>query len=219
MVSDSMAPQQAAYYGALAKQAGAVLKKVHPNKLRQLCGTENHQGVAAWASLMEYASVEEILEKAAQKGEDPFLVLADGVEDPHNLGAIIRSAFLCGAHGLVVPKRGGAAVTPTVMKSSAGAAARLPVARVANLPSLLKDLKKQGLWIFGTAADGTTSLYDADLKGPAVIVIGSEGDGMSRLVSETCDFLVSIPMKGKLNSLNASAAAAILLYEAVRQRL
>lgn len=146
-------------------------------------------------------------------------MVCDELSDPHNLGAVIRTAECAGAHGVVIPKRRSAGLTAVVAKTSAGAVSHMPVARVANLPSLLKDLKKEGLWIFGTAADGATPLYDADLKGPAVIVIGSEGDGMSRLVSETCDFLVSIPMKGKLNSLNASAAAAILLYEAVRQRL
>ena len=138
---------------------------------------------------------------------------------PHNLGAVIRTAECAGAHGVIIPKRRSAGLTAVVAKTSAGAVSHMPVARVANLPSLLKELKKEGLWIFGAAADGPTSLYQADLKGPAAIVIGSEGDGMSRLVSETCDFLVSIPMKGKLNSLNASAAAAILLYEALRQRL
>ena len=145
--------------------------------------------------------------------------MCDELSDPHNLGAVIRTAECAGAHGVVIPQRRSAGLTAVVAKTSAGAVSHMAVARVANLPSLLKDLKKQGMWIFGTAADGTTSLYEADLKGPAVIVIGSEGDGMGRLVTENCDFLVSIPMKGKLNSLNASAAAAILLYEAVRQRL
>ena len=218
LIAEGMAPAVAAYYTALAKEAGATVKRVHPNKLRLMTGTESHQGVAAFASEIEYATVEDLLAAAKAKGEPPFLVLSDGIEDPHNLGAVMRSALLCGAHGIVIPKRGGASVTPTVIKSSAGAAERLPVARVANIPSLLKDLKKQGIWVFGTAAEGTTRLYDADLKGPAAIVIGSEGDGMSRLVAENCDFLVSIPMRGRISSLNASAAAAILLYEAVRQR-
>ena len=220
MVSDSMAPQQAAYYGALAKQAGAVLKKVHPNKLRQLCGTENHQGVAAWASLMEYASVEKILEKAAQKGEDPFLVLADGVEDPHNLGAIIRSAFLCGAHGLVVPKRGGAAVTPTVMKSSAGAAARLPVARVANIGETIRRLKEKNIFVY-CADMGGAPLAKTDLTGPLALVMGSEGAGVSALVRKLCDGTVSLDMEadaGGVDSFNVSVAAGILLYEIRRQR-
>ena len=145
-------------------------------------------------------------------------MVCDEISDPHNLGAILRTAECAGAHGVIIPKRRSAGLTAIVAKTSAGAVSYMPVARVANIPSLLKDLKKQGVWVFGTAADGNTTLYNADLKGPAAIVIGSEGDGMTRLVSENCDFLVSIPMKGHISSLNASAAAAILLYEAVRQR-
>ena len=176
-------------------------------------------GVIAVAAVREYVSIEDILQAAKDKGEPPLLVICDELSDPHNLGAVIRTAECAGAHGVVIPKRRSAGLTAVVAKTSAGAVSHIPVARVANLPSLLKELKKAGLWIFGSAANGTTPLYDADLKGPAAIVIGSEGEGMSRLVTENCDFLVSIPMKGKLNSLNASAAAAILLYEAVRQRL
>ena len=146
-------------------------------------------------------------------------MVCDELSDPHNLGAVIRTAECAGAHGVIIPKRRSAGLTAVVAKTSAGAVSYLPVARVANLPALLKELKERGVWVFGTAADGTTRLYDADLKGPAAIVIGSEGSGMSRLVAESCDFLVSIPMKGNISSLNASAAAAILLYEAVRQRL
>ena len=159
------------------------------------------------------------MRRKEEKEQYETLSDTDEISDPHNLGAIIRTAECAGAHGVIIPKRRSAGLTAVVGKTSAGAVAYMPVARVPNLPSLLKDLKKQGIWIFGTAADGPTSLYQADLKGPAAIVIGSEGDGMSRLVSENCDFLVSIPMGGKINSLNASAAAAILLYEAVRQRL
>ena len=218
LIAEGMAPAVAAYYTALAKEAGATVKRVHPNKLRLMTGTESHQGVAAFASEIEYATVEDLLAAAKAKGEPPFLVLSDGIEDPHNLGAVMRSALLCGAHGIVIPKRGGASVTPTVIKSSAGAAERLPVARVANLVSAIRELQKAGVWVFGTAADGDTALYQADLKGPAAIVIGNEGDGMSRLVAEACDFKVSIPMRGRISSLNASNAAAILLYEAVRQR-
>lgn len=181
--------------------------------------THAHQGVIAVAAVREYVSIEDILQAAKDKGEPPLLVICDELSDPHNLGAVIRTAECAGAHGVIIPKRRSAGLTAVVAKTSAGAVSHIPVARVANLPSLLKELKKAGLWIFGSAADGTTPLYDADLKGPAAIVIGSEGEGMSRLVTENCDFLVSIPMKGKLNSLNASAAAAILLYEAVRQRL
>ncbi len=207
------------HIASAARQKGIVVADADKNKLDKMSRTHAHQGVIAVAAVREYVSVEDILQIARDKGEQPLIVVCDELSDPHNLGAVIRTAECAGAHGVVIPKRRSAGLTAVVAKTSAGAVSHLPVARVANLPSLLKDLKKQGLWIFGTAADGTTSLYDADLKGPAVIVIGSEGDGMSRLVSETCDFLVSIPMKGKLNSLNASAAAAILLYEAVRQRL
>ena len=202
-----------------ARSAGAVVVEADRRKLDAMSQTHAHQGVIALAAVREYASVEDILHLAAEKGETPLLVICDELSDPHNLGAVIRTAECAGAHGVIIPKRRSAGLTAVVAKTSAGAVAHLPVARVPNLPSLLKDLKKQGLWVFGTAADGTTPLYEADLKGPAAIVIGSEGSGMSRLVAKTCDFRVSIPMQGKLNSLNASAAAAILLYEAVRQRL
>ena len=202
-----------------ARAAGIVVVDADKRKLDNMSRTHAHQGVIALAAMREYVSVEDILAKAAEKGEKPLIVICDEISDPHNLGAIIRTAECAGAHGIVIPKRRSAGLTAVVAKTSAGAVAHMPVARVANIPSLLKDLKKQGVWVFGTAAKGTTSLYEADLKGPAAIVIGSEGDGMTRLAEENCDFLVSIPMKGKLNSLNASAAAAILLYEAVRQRL
>lgn len=202
-----------------ARAAGIVVVDADKRKLDGMSRTHAHQGVIALAAMREYVSVEDILAKAAEKGEKPLIVICDEISDPHNLGAIIRTAECAGAHGIVIPKRRSAGLTAVVAKTSAGAVAHMPVARVANIPSLIKDLKKQGVWVFGTAAKGTTSLYEADLKGPAAIVIGSEGDGMTRLAEENCDFLVSIPMKGKLNSLNASAAAAILLYEAVRQRL
>ena len=175
-------------------------------KLDAMSRTHAHQGVIAVAAVREYASVEDILAAAKAKGEAPLVVICDELTDPHNLGAVIRTAECAGAHGVVIPKRRSAGLTAVV-------------ARVANLASLLERLKKEGLWIFGAAAEAATPLYDADLKGPAAIVIGSEGSGMSRLVAERCDVLVSIPLRGKLNSLNASAAAAVLLYEAVRQRL
>ena len=202
-----------------ARAAGIVVVDADKRKLDGMSRTHAHQGVIALAAMREYVSVEDILEKAAEKGEKPLIVICDEISDPHNLGAIIRTAEYAGAHVIVIPKRRSAGLTAVVAKTSAGAVAHMPVARVANIPSLIKDLKKQGVWVFGTAAKGTTNLYEADLKGAAAIVIGSEGDGMTRLAEENCDFLVSIPMKGKLNSLNASAAAAILLYEAVRQRL
>ena len=207
------------YIASKARAMGVVVVEADKRKLDGMSRTHAHQGVIALAAVREYVSVESILQSAADKGENPLLVICDEISDPHNLGAIIRTAECAGAHGVVIPKRRSAGLTAVVAKTSAGAVAHVPVARVPNIPSLLKDLKKQGVWVFGTAADGTTGLYDADLKGPAAIVIGSEGDGMTRLAAENCDFLVSIPMRGKLNSLNASAAAAILLYEAVRQRM
>ena len=202
-----------------ARAAGIVVVEADRRKLDGMSRTHSHQGVIALAAVREYASVDDILEAARAKGEPPLIVVCDELSDPHNLGAIIRTAECAGAHGVVIPKRRSAGLTAVVAKTSAGAVSHMKVARVPNIPSLLKDLKKQGVWVFGTAADGTTGLYDADLKGPAAIVIGSEGDGMTRLAAENCDFLVSIPMKGDLNSLNASASAAILLYEAVRQRM
>lgn len=202
-----------------ARAAGAVVVEADRRKLDVMSRTHAHQGVIALTAVREYASVEEILADAAAKDEKPLIVVCDEISDPHNLGAIIRTAYCAGAHGVIIPKRRSAGLTSVVAKTSAGAVSHMKVARVPNIPSLLKDLQKQGLWVFGTAANGTTGLYDADLKGPAAIVIGSEGDGMTRLAAETCDFLVSIPMKGNLNSLNASASAAILLYEAVRQRM
>ena len=201
-----------------ARDAGIVVVEADRRKLDGMSRTHARQGVIALAAVREYATVESILAAAAEKGEPPLLVVCDEISDPHNLGAILRTAECAGAHGVIIPKRRSAGLTAVVAKTSAGAVSYIPVARVANIPSLLKELKKQGIWVFGTAADGTTELYSADLKGPAAIVIGSEGSGMTRLVSESCDFLVSIPMKGRISSLNASAAAAILLYEAVRQR-
>ena len=202
-----------------ARDRGIVVVEADRRKLDHMSRTHAHQGVIALAAVREYVSVQSILEAAAEKGEAPLLVVCDEISDPHNLGAILRTAECAGAHGVIIPKRRSAGLTAVVAKTSAGAVSYMPVARVPNMAALLKDLKKQGVWVFGTAAEGTTTLYDADLKGPAAIVIGSEGDGMSRLVTENCDFLVSIPMKGQISSLNASAAAAILLYEAVRQRL
>ena len=201
-----------------ARAAGIVVVEADRRKLDGMSRTHAHQGVIALAAVREYVSVDDILADAAAKNESPLIVVCDEISDPHNLGAILRTAECAGAHGVIIPKRRSAGLTAIVAKTSAGAVSYMPVARVANIPSLLKDLKKQGVWVFGTAADGNTTLYNADLKGPAAIVIGSEGDGMTRLAAENCDFLVSIPMKGHISSLNASAAAAILLYEAVRQR-
>ena len=207
------------HIASTARGKGIVVVETDRRKLDERSITHSHQGVIAVTAVREYATVEDILNAAREKGEPPLIVVCDELSDPHNLGAVIRTAECAGAHGVIIPKRRSAGLTAIVAKTSAGAVSHVPVARVPNLPTLLKDLKKEGVWVFGTAADGDTTLYDADLKGPAAIVIGSEGDGMGRLVAETCDFKVSIPMKGKLNSLNASAAAAILLYEAVRQRI
>ena len=196
---------------SLAKEQGIPVKVVTESKLTQLTGGAVHQGVAAEGACGTYVSLEELLERAAEKGEPPLLVLCDGIQDPHNLGAIIRTAEAAGAHGVIIPKRRSASLTLTVGKTSAGAASWLPVARVPNLASAMEILKKNN-------AAGT-SYTDADFTGGTAFVIGSEGFGMSRLVGEKCDAMLSLPMRGKVNSLNASVAAGIFLYEAVRQRL
>lgn len=201
-----------------ARSAGIVVTEADRRKLDAMSQTHAHQGVIALCAVKEYSTIEDMLAIAAERGEAPLLVLCDEISDPHNLGAIIRTAECVGAHGVIIPKRRSVGLTAVVGKASAGALEYLPVARVSNLVSTIRDLQKAGVWVFGTAADGDTGLYAADLKGPAAIVIGNEGEGMSRLVSEACDFKVSIPMHGRISSLNASNAAAILLYEAVRQR-
>ena len=180
--------------------------------------THAHQGVIALAAAREYFTIDDILQEAADRGENALIVICDELSDPHNLGAILRSAECAGAHGVIIPKRRSVGLTATVAKASAGAVEYMKVARVTNINAAMDELKQKGVWIFGTAAEGSIPMYDADLTGPAAIVIGSEGDGMSRLVQKNCDVTVHIPMKGKITSLNASAAASILLYEAVRQR-
>lgn len=207
------------FLASTARAKGVAVVEADRRKLDAMSRTHAHQGVIAVAAVREYASVDDILARAAAAGEAPLLVVCDEISDPHNLGAIIRTAEAAGAHGVVIPKRRSAGLTAVVGKTSAGAVSHLPVARVPNLPALLAELKSKGLWVYGAAAEGASLLYDTDLTGPAAIVIGSEGDGMGRLVAECCDFKVSIPMLGKLSSLNASAAAAVLLYEAVRQRI
>jgi 23S rRNA (guanosine2251-2'-O)-methyltransferase len=207
------------HIASTARSRGIVVVEADRRKLDGMSRTHSHQGVIALAAIREYVTPDDILRIAREKGEPPLVVVCDELSDPHNLGAVIRTAECAGAHGVIIPKRRSAGLTAVVAKTSAGAVSHVPVARVPNIPSLLKELKDGGLWIFGADASGGTALYEADLKGPCAIVIGSEGTGMGRLVREGCDFLVSIPMRGKLNSLNASAAAAILLYEAVRQRL
>ena len=201
-----------------ARQAGIVVTTVARQKLDAMSQTGVHQGVIAIAAAHAYVSVEDMLQAARARGEAPLLVVCDELSDPHNLGAILRTAECAGAHGVIIPKRRSAGLTATVAKASAGAIEYMPVAKVSNLVDTLKRLKTEGVWIYGTAADGSSSLYQTDLTGPAAIVIGSEGSGISRLVAGQCDFLVSIPMKGRINSLNASNAAAVLLYEALRQR-
>ena len=203
---------------AKARKAGAVVVEVDRRKLDAMSQTGAHQGIAAILTAAPYARVEDILQAAADRGEPPLVVVCDELSDPHNLGAVIRTAECAGAHGVVIPKRRRAGLTAVVAKTSAGAVSVLPVARVPNIPALLKELKKAGLWVYGAAGEAETAMYRADFRGPAAIVIGSEGDGLGRLVRESCDLLVSIPLRGKVSSLNASAAAAVLLYEALRQR-
>ena len=204
---------------AQAKEAGAVVVPVDRRKLDQMSTSHSHQGVIALVAAREYFTVDQILEEAAARGEAPLIVICDELTDPHNLGAILRTAECAGAHGVIIPKRRSVGLTAVVAKASAGAVEYMKVARVTNISNTIDELKEKGVWIFGTAAEGSIPMYQADLKGAAAIVIGSEGDGMSRLVRQKCDVTVHIPMKGKISSLNASAAASILLYEAVRQRL
>ncbi len=220
MLAEGMAPAVASYYTALAKEAGAAVKRVHPNKLRLITGTESHQGVAAFASEIAYVEVEDMLEAARQKGQPPFLVISDGIEDPHNLGAVMRSALLCGAHGIIIPKRGGASVTPTVIKASAGAAERLPVARVVNISETIRRLKEEGVFVYCADMDGV-SLRKNNLTGPIALVLGSEGSGVSQLVKKRCDGVLRLEMAAPgtgVDSYNVSVAAGIILYEIQAQR-
>ena len=204
---------------AEAKEAGAVVVPVDRRKLDQMSTTRAHQGIIALAAAHVYYTIDDLLEEAASRGEAPLLVICDELSDPHNLGAIMRSAECAGAHGVIIPKRRSVGLTATVAKASAGAVEYMKVARVTNINSAITELKEKGVWIYGTAAEGSIPMYKADLTGPTAIVIGNEGDGMSQLVRKNCDVMVHIPMKGRISSLNASAAASILLYEAVRQRI
>lgn len=201
-----------------AKKHDTLLQFVSKERLSQMSETGRHQGVIAYAAAYEYAEVEDMLKLAEEKGEDPFLILLDNIEDPHNLGAIIRTANLAGAHGVIIPKRRAVGLTATVAKTSAGALNYTPVAKVTNLKKTMEELKEKGLW-FVCADMGGESMYKLNLKGPIGLVVGNEGEGVSRLVKETCDFVASIPMKGDIDSLNASVAAGVLAYEIVRQRL
>jgi 23S rRNA (guanosine2251-2'-O)-methyltransferase len=201
-----------------AKSAGIVVVNCDRRKLDAMSVTKAHQGVVALCAVREYCTVEDILAAAKESGEAPFVVVCDEISDPHNMGAVIRTAECAGAHGVVIPKRRSAGLTAIVDKASAGAAEHMLVARVPNIPAALKQLKDSGLWIYGTAADGDSPMWKTDLTGPAALVIGSEGEGIGRLVRESCDFMVSIPMRGVVGSLNASAAASVLMYEVLRQR-
>lgn len=201
-----------------AKKHGSILNFVEKERLNQLSETGRHQGVIAWAAAYSYAEVGDILEAAERKGEDPFLILLDGIEDPHNLGAIIRTANTAGAHGVIIPKRRASGLTATVAKASAGALNYTPVAKVTNLAKTIDELKEKGLWFVCADMDGE-QMYGLNLTGPMGLVIGSEGQGVSRLVKEKCDYIASIPMKGEITSLNASVAGGILAYEIVRQRI
>ncbi len=204
---------------AQAREAGAVVVPVDRRKLDQMSTTHSHQGIIALAAAHEYFTIDDILEEAANRGQNALIVNCDELTDPLNLGAILRSAECAGAHGVIIPKRRSVGLTATVAKASAGAMEYMKVAKVGNINDAIRELKEKGVWIFGTAAEGSIPMYKADLAGPAAIVIGNEGDGMSPLVRKNCDVMVHIPMQGRISSLNASAAAAILLYEAVRQRL
>ena len=200
-----------------AKKGDTIINYVKKERLDQLSETGHHQGVIAMADSYEYATVEDILEKAREKGEAPFIFVLDNIEDPHNLGAMIRTANLAGAHGVIIPKRRAVGLTPTVARTSAGAINYTPVAKVTNLKQTMEQLKKEGMWFVCADMDGTP-YYQMDLKGPMGLVIGNEGEGVSRLIKETCDFVASIPMKGDIDSLNASVAAGVLAFEIARQR-
>ena len=207
------------HLAAEAKKAGAVVVEVDRRKLDAMSTTRSHQGIIALAAAREYFSIDDILQEAADRGEAPLIVICDELSDPHNLGAILRTAECAGAHGVIIPKRRSVGLTATVAKAAAGAVEYMKVAKVSNINNAIAELKDKGVWVFGTAAEGSVPMYQADLTGPAAIVVGNEGDGMSQLVRKNCDMLVHIPMKGNISSLNASVAASILLYEAVRQRI
>lgn len=218
-LQEGLRHSQIGYIRNLAKERGIVYRFVDKRKLDNMTEGENHQGVVALAAAHRYAQLSDILNAAREKDEPPFVVIAEGITDPHNLGSIIRSANAAGAHGVIIPKDRSVSLSSVVAKVSAGAVEHTPVARVTNITQTIDLLKKEGLWIAGTALEATQYHYECDLTGAIGIVIGSEGEGMSRLVREHCDFLVKIPMLGQAESLNASVAAGVLLYEAVRQRL
>ena len=210
--------QTLGHIASKARSAGVVVVEADRRKLDAMSQTHAHQGVIALCAVKEYCTVADILAIAQARGEPPFVIVCDEISDPHNLGAIIRSAECAGAHGVIIPKRRSAGLTAVVDKTSAGAVEHVAIARVPNLSAAIGELKKSGLWVYGAAAEGASPMWQTDLTGPVCLVIGSEGDGIGRLVRENCDFLVSIPLKGQISSLNASAAAAELMYEVLRQR-
>lgn len=203
---------------AMAKEAGVPVKEVAPIKIDELAAGANAQGVIAMAAAHSYASLDDVFALAEEKGEKPFVIIADGLEDGHNLGAIIRTAECCGAHGVIIPKRRSVGLNYVVAKTSAGAVEYVPVVRVTNITRAMEELQERGVWIFGADMDGEP-LWNADFSGAVGIVVGAEGEGVSRLVKEKCDFVVSLPMRGKIESLNASVAASVMMYEVARQRL
>ena len=206
------------HIAGLARERGIAVSDCDRRKLDAMSVTKAHQGVIAVCALRSYASLDDILAVAAERGEEPFVVVCDEISDPHNLRAIIRTAECAGAHGVVIPKHRSAGLTAVVGKTSAGAAEHMAVARVASVAAALEELKARGLWVYGAAAEGSSPMWETDFSGPVCLVIGSEGEGLGRLVRERCDFLVSIPLRGQVSSLNASAAAAVLLYEILRQK-
>lgn len=203
---------------SMCRDAGIIVKDTDPKKLDFMCGNQNHQGVIARVAAHAYSSIDDIFARAEAKGESPFIIICDEIEDPHNLGAIIRTAECAGAHGIIIPKRRNATLNFTVAKTSAGALEYMPVARVSNLATTIDELKERGVWIYGTDMDGDV-WCKTDLRGAIALVVGSEGNGMGRLIREKCDFVLSLPMRGEINSLNASVAAGIVMYEVSRQRL
>lgn len=211
--------RKAAEIEDLAREHNVPVEHVKRERIETMAGGMRHQGVLAWAAPVPYATLEDILHRAEEKGEPPFLVLLDELEDPHNLGALLRTADATGVHGILIPKRRSVSLNATVAKTSAGAVEYVPVARIGNIAQTLKKLKEKGFWVAGADMDGEKAYYEADLTGPLVLVVGSEGRGMSRLTKEACDFIVSMPMVGRINSLNASVAGSILMYESMRQRL
>lgn len=207
------------HIAGLARERGITVSDCDRRKLDAMSVTKAHQGVIAVCALREYARLDDILSVAEGRGEAPFVIVCDEISDPHNLGAIIRSAECVGAHGVIIPKHRSAGLTAVVGKTSAGAAEHMAVARVPSIAAALDELKRRGLWVYGAAAEGSSGMWQTELTGPIALVIGSEGEGLGRLVRERCDFLVSIPLRGRVSSLNASTAAAVLMYEILRQRM